>query len=204
MRRALGDRLDHGFDIEPGLAREMNAFREALHHARNANLVDHLGELSRARRSEQLAHARIGGDHFLGASIRFGIAAAHHGEHAVLRAGFAARHRRVDEIEAAFLCLRVEFARDLGRRRGVIDEHRALPYLGERSARDRAHIVVVADAHHDDVLALDGVLRRLPGAPAEFLGPLFCLRGGAVIDRHLVAALVLQVSGHRVAHHAQA
>ena len=36
------------------------------------------------------------------------------------------------------------------------------------------------------------------------LDPFFGLGGGAVIDRHLVPALVLEMPGHRVAHDAQA
>ena len=38
---------------------EMDGLRRALHQAGNGDLVAHLGELARARRAEQLAHARI-------------------------------------------------------------------------------------------------------------------------------------------------
>jgi hypothetical protein len=42
-------------------------------------------------------------------------AAAHHRQHAIFGAGLAAGHRRVDEFEAAFGRLGVEFTRDVGR-----------------------------------------------------------------------------------------
>ena len=187
----------------PAFLREVNAFRETLHHAGDADLVDHLGELAGARRAEQLAHARVGGDHLLGATVGLGVAAAHHGEHAVLRARLSARYRRIDEVKAALLRRFIQFARDLRGRGGVIDEYRVLAHFRERGARDRPHVIVVADAHHHEVLACGSFLRRLGDLAAEFLGPGFGLGGVAVVDRDLVAALVLQVPGHRVAHHAQ-
>ena len=68
---------------------------------------------------------------------------------------------------------------------------------------DGAHVMVVADAHHDEVLAADGFFRCLGDLAAVFLGPLLGLGGGTVVDRDLVAAFVLQVPGHRVTHHAE-
>src|SRR5262249_34621570 len=128
--------------------------------------------------------------------------------HAAGRPGrLPARHRRVDEIEAALLGLAVELARDLGRRGGVVDEHRALAHAGIgtlRPHRDLAHVVVVADAHHDEVLPGGGLLRGGGGAPAILLRPLLGLGGGAVVDGELVPALVLEMSGHGIAHDAQA
>ena len=157
--------------------------------------------------AQQLAHARIGRDHRLGAAVGRRIAAAHHGEHAVLGAGLAAGHRRIDEIEAALLRLGVKLARDLGRGGGVIDEHRALAHAVERAVvaeRDLAHVVVVADAHHHEVLAGRGLLRRRGFLAAVLRDPFVGLGGGAIVDGDLVAALVLEMPGHRIAHHAEA
>ena len=180
--------------------------RRALHDAGDANLVRHLGELPRAGGAHQIAGARVGGDHFFGRRERRRLAAAHHREHAVLGAGLAAGDRRVDEFKAAFLCLGMKFARDLGRGGGVIDHDGARPHAGEYALLAQHHlaqIVVVADAGHDEVLAC----RRLPrrrGAFAAVLGnPLFGLGRGAVENRHLVAALGLEMPRHRVAHHAK-
>ena len=49
----------------------------------------------------QAAGARKAHDHGLDAGEGVGVAAAHDGEHAVLRARLAARDRRVDEGDAA-------------------------------------------------------------------------------------------------------
>ena len=89
----------------------------------------------------------------------------------------------------------------------MIDEDRALAHAGEgavRPERDLAQVVVVADAGHDEILTRGGGLRGRRGFAAELRDPFLGLGGGAVIDRDLVPAFVLQMSGHGVAHHAQA
>ena len=166
----------------------MNAFRQALDQARDADLVDHLGQLAGAGRAEPLAHPRIGRDHRLGAGIGIFRAAAHHRQHAVFRAGLAAGHRRIDELESSLGRRGVELARDLGGSRGVVDEGRAFLHAGEGAVgaeRDRAQIIVVADAAHHEILAFGGGLRRRRGAAAELVGPFLRLRRRAVVHRHL-------------------
>ena len=70
--------------------------------------------------------------------------------------------------------------------------------------RDLAQVVVIADAAHHEILALGGLFRG-PGALAAVLGdPFVGLGAGAVIDGDVVAALVLQMPRHRIAHHAEA
>ena len=68
LRRALGDGGDQRLDVEAGLLGEVDALGEALHQSRDADLVDHLGELARAGIAEELAHPRVGRDHRLGAA----------------------------------------------------------------------------------------------------------------------------------------
>ena len=68
--------------------------------------------------------------------------------------------------------------------------------------RDLTHVVVVADAHHHEVLAGGGLLRRRGLLAAELRHPLVGLRGAAVVDGDIVAALGLEVTGHRIAHDA--
>ena len=136
-------------------------------------------------RPHQVAGAGIGGDDLLRARERFGVAAAHHGERAVLGAGLAAGYRRVDALEAALLGLGMKLAGDLGGGRGVVDEDGALaqPVKGAAVAeRDLAQIGVVADTRHDEVLAVGGLLGRRGEAAAELGDPLLRLGGGA-IDR---------------------
>src|SRR6516162_2805037 len=47
--RAFRDHLEHGLDVELRTLGEMNALGEALDQARDADLVDHLGQLPGAR-----------------------------------------------------------------------------------------------------------------------------------------------------------
>ena len=56
------------------------------------------------------------------------LAAAHHGELAVLSTSLAARNRRIDEVDADLLAVRVELAGDVGRGGGVVVEDRALAH----------------------------------------------------------------------------
>jgi hypothetical protein len=108
----------------------------------------------------------IGGDHRLGAGVGVFLAAAHHGEHAVLRAGLSARDRRVDEAEPELAAAACEFARDLGGGRGVVDEDpRPSPCRRKRRPfprGDGAQVVVVADAGEDEVLSLRRPARGVP------------------------------------------
>src|SRR6478752_1214145 len=118
----------------------------------------------------------------------------------------AAGNGRVDEREASLLRLGVKLARDLGRRGRMVDEHRALLHAVEGAIgpeRDFAQVVVVADAAHDEVLALGRRLGRRRAAPAVLAHPFFCLRGGAVVDGQVMATLVLEVACHGVAHDAK-
>jgi hypothetical protein len=133
--------------------------------------------------------------------------AAHHRQRAVLGAGLAAGHRRVDAFEAAFFRRGVQLARDFGRRRGVIDEHFALGHAGEGAVRPKRHlaqVVVIADAAHDEILAFGCGLGRAGGLATVLRHPFFGLGGGAVIDRHIVPAFALEMPGHGIAHDAQA
>ena len=70
------------------------------------------------------------------------------------------------------------------------------------AGRDLAHVIVVADAHEDDVGALGrrGGVGRL--APPWSFDPGRGLGGGPVIDRDLMPGLG-EMPRHRIAHHAQ-
>ena len=56
--------------VEAGLLREMKTFRQTLHEAGDADLVDHFRELAGAGGAHQPAGAGEGGDHRLGLARR--------------------------------------------------------------------------------------------------------------------------------------
>jgi len=89
----------------------------------------------------------------------------------------------------------------------VIDEDRALLHPRQHTViaiDDRADVVVVADAHHDEIAVLGGLARRGRVLAAVLLGPLLRFGRGAVVDGHVVAAFLEQVAGHGIAHDAEA
>jgi hypothetical protein len=176
-----------------------------LQQSGDANLVDHLGQLAGARLAQKIAGTRVSRDHLLGAAKGLIVAAAHYREDAVLGAGLAARHRRIDGIEAAFFGRGVKLAGNVGRGGGVVDKNLALAHAGEGAIGAESHfaqVVIVADAAHDEILALGRGFGRGSGFAAELRHPFLGLGGGAVIDGHLVSALGLEMPGHGVAHDA--
>ncbi len=93
----------------------------------------------------------------------------------------------------------VELTRHFGGGRGVVNEDRAgfHPCEGAVVADgDRAEVVVISDAGHDEVLSFGSGLRRCCSAAAELFGPGFRLCAGAVVHRHLMAALGDEMASH--------
>ena len=168
-------------------------------------LVDHLGELAGAGRTHQPAGPGIGGDHRLGPGIRVRRAAAHHRQHAVLRARLAARHRRVDEPGGAFRGGRGELARDRRRGRRVVDEDGAGRQRREGavgSDRHRAQVVVIADAGEDHLGTGGGFGRRRRPRAAMLGRPFLRATRGSVENGDLVAPGG-EMPCHRKPHHAE-
>ena len=115
----------------PAATAKCSASARAFDQPADADLIDHLGELARARWPDQVDGTGIGVDHRLGFAELRRIAADHHRERAVLGARLAARHRaRRAQPAPRLLGGRMQLAGDLGRRRGVVDR---TPRLG-RSA----------------------------------------------------------------------
>src|SRR5262245_20549338 len=88
----------------------------------------------------------------------------------------------------------------------MVDEHGAFLHAVEGAVRPEcylAQVIVVADAAHDEVLALGRRFGRRCAAPAVLGHPLLRLGRSAVIDGDVVAALVLEVPRHGVPHHAE-
>src|SRR5919108_3643308 len=88
----------------------------------------------------------------------------------------------------------------------MIDEDRAPLHPRKRAViavDDRAHVIIVADAHHHKI-AFARCLARCAGAlAAVLLGPLFGFRSRTVVHRDFMPALFQQVTRHWVAHDAQ-
>ena len=146
-----------------------------------------------------MAHHRLGG-----AEDRL-LAADHDGEAAIDGAGLAARHRRVEKAQPIPCRLALQLARELGRGGGVIDQNGARLHAGEgaaRAGRDRARVVVIADAHEDDRGLRGGLGGRRAVLAAMLLGPGLGLRRRAVKDGDVVAGLG-EMPRHRITHHAQ-
>jgi hypothetical protein len=108
------------------------------------------------------------------------FAADHHAELPVLRAGLPAGHRGVQETDFALSRGNVEFARDCRRRRGVIDEGRAVTCPRGRLPRleHGAQIIIVADTreHENGAMAAS----RGVGADAPPLSRTQCSARAAV------------------------
>jgi hypothetical protein len=203
---ALRDDLDHLLAVEAGFLAKGQCLGQALHEARDADLVHHLGQLPCPAVANPAADAGIGGHDWFGPGIVLFRAAAHDGELAVLGPGLSAGHRRVDEMKVERLRFGGKLAGDMGGDGGVIDEDRALGHAREgpvRASADLGEVVVVADAGHDEVGPRRGLARGRSRAALVFRGPGFGLGGGAVVDRHLMS-LGRQMPGHREAHDSQA
>src|SRR5258705_8318267 len=79
----------------------------------------------------------------------------------------------------------------------MIDKNRSGLHRRESAVsanRNSAQTVVVANARHDEILAIGSSLHRRRGASAEFLRP--CLRRRAIEYRHLMTAFCNEMPCH--------
>ena len=102
----------------------------------------------------------------------------------------------------------VQLARDLGRGGGVVDEDRALAPCRRRRRPCRASTsrrsLSLPTQHMTKSWPCGGLASASWRAlPPNCCDPLLGLGGGAVVDRDLVAALGLEMPGHRIAHDAE-
>jgi hypothetical protein len=177
-------------NVEPGGLAEMHGLGETLDDAGDGDLVHHLSELARPRRTEQAAGLGEALDDGSGLVEGGLIAADHDSQLAVLGAGLAARDWGVEEGEAGFGRGGTQGASDAGRGRRVVDEDGASLHSKERAVGadgDFAQIVVVADAGEYDVLASSGIARGGSCGAPILAGPFFGLCGGAIVDGDFVA-----------------
>ena len=205
LRRPLRNHVDYGLDVHTGLLAEMHRFRQSLHHASDAYLVHHLGQLPRSGLTEQSAGLSERHDHRLGAIERGLVATHHHGKLAVLGTSLPARHWRVEEVEATSLGRRIEFARDACRRRRVVDEQRPFADALEGAIRPECHfaqIIVIAHTGKNDVLPFRRLARR-PGQSAALLANPFLRLGERTIVYRDVMTFRLEMAGHGKAHDTQ-
>jgi len=109
--------------IHFGLHAEVDAFGQPLQQTGNANLIDHLGQLPAARRTEVSDRTRVAGQHRLCALEGIRVTAAKDGELAVLCASLATGNRRIDEGRTLRLELCRHVARQLGGCGAVVDDN---------------------------------------------------------------------------------
>ncbi len=184
----------------------MDSLGQALDKAGDADLVDHLGELAGTGGAKQLAHPGVRRDHGLSLFVGGLSAAAHHGQHAVFCASLAAGDRCIDELKAALGRLRVELPGNLGRSGGVIDKNGAGLHARERAVgtdRDRAQVVIVADAGHHEILAFRRGLRRGGRLAAEFPGPGLRFCRVAIVHRDVMTTFGNEMPRHGESHDAE-
>ena len=180
----------------------MNGFGEALDHAGDGDLVDHLGQLAGAGRAHQLHGLRVTHENRLDPRQRRRVAPGHDAELAVLGPRLASGDRRIDETGPLPRGQLRHLAGHTGRSGGVIDDDGAGAQRRQGRGDDRPHIVVIADAQDEELRARGRVPDRRGEPTARGLRPGLRLAGRAVVAGDLVAALD-QMARHGPAHHAQ-
>ena len=181
-----------------------------MHQACNADLVDHFGQLTGAAGAQQGEGARKRHADRLYCGKCVGITSAHHRQHAVLCTGLAARDGGIHKLQALRLRGGIQLARHLGRGSGVVHEDGAGLHACKcavTAQRDRAQVVVVADAAKNDIGACGCFSRRSRTARrrggGKFLAPCHGLGGSSVVHGHFMAGQG-QVPSHGVTHHPEA
>src|SRR6195952_5945745 len=111
----------------------MDALRQSLNEASDTDLIDHLGELPRARWTHETAGARVGADGGLHLRVCSGVTAAHHGQDSIFCSRLAARDRRVNEPKSAVVRSLRQLPGNLRGGGGVIDEDRSPLHTRERT-----------------------------------------------------------------------
>ena len=163
---AAGQRFGEPSGIDAARLRQTDGLGDRGHRRGDDRLVALLRRLPRARIAHVRDPRRIRVDQ-RPHRVEIGRAAAgHHRERAGLRAGHAARHRRIDPADAERRCTRRVIARGGGRNARMIDD--ALQATRTRIAgqqavlaeRDIAHRAAVEHAHEYRLDALRQFARR--------------------------------------------
>src|SRR5206468_2383861 len=92
---------EHTLDIETRASGEIDSLGKGLQQSRDADLIDHFGELPGAGSAKQRDRTRVGGEDGLCFREHVRVAANHHGELAALGAGLSARHGSVEKSDLA-------------------------------------------------------------------------------------------------------
>ena len=204
-RCTLGNHVNHELGIQSGMQRKRQALGQPLHHAGDADLIDHLGFLAGARRPHQCHRTREMRDHRLGTRVRFGITADHHRQNALLRTGLAAGDWRIEKMQVLRARCGMQFLRHRRRRRGVIDKNRVTLHAVESAVfadRHFAHIIIIADTAEHDVCRRGRSGRRIRNRAGVLRRPGLHFVAGAVIDGHRMSG-VRQMPRHGPAHDAE-
>ncbi|MCY1532168.1 hypothetical protein D9M68_674220 [compost metagenome] len=191
--------------IEARALSEMQRFGQSLDEAGDADLVDHLGQLTATGRPHQAHHAGVSLDHRFGTRIHIRLAAHHHRQRTILRAGLTAGYRRIEKTQLQLVGPGRQLAGDIGRGRGVIDQYGSRRHAGKGAVIAQHHaaqVMVIAHANHHQLGTLGRLARGGRTAAGKFGQPLRRLGRRAVIDTHLMPA-ARQMPRHRITHYAQ-
>ena len=149
------------------------------------------------------------GHHRLGRGKGGLVATAHDGELPVLRPGLPARDRGIHKRYALLLDGGVQLPRQLGRGGGVVNQNTARLHARQSTIRPQhhaAHVVIVADAHEDDIGPWGCFARRAgmvrTACCRKGLHPGLRVGGRAVEHRDRVPGQ-RQMPRHGLAHYAQ-
>ena len=149
LGRSGADQARDLLAVEAGSLREVQAFRERLYEAGDADLVDHLGELARAGRPHEVDSRAVAFEKRKHAVVVLAASAGHDRQLAVLGPGLTPGYGRVHESKIALARAAVQFAREFGRSGGVIDQNRPAAHARKRAARfqrNSAHVLVATHA----------------------------------------------------------
>src|SRR6266850_4152747 len=111
----------------------MDTFGKPLDNSGDAELVDHLGQLTCARGSHEPNHLGIAIDEWLRPVERFPVASDHHRQLAVFGTGLAAGYRSIEAPAALIFCSSIKLTRHCRRSSGVVDVDRTLLHAGKRA-----------------------------------------------------------------------
>ena len=167
MRGPFANHVEHLVHVQSRVLTERNGFAEALHQARDTNLIHHLRQLPRATLTKTGERSGKRHRHRLNRVKGGLIAATHDGQHAIFCACLASRDWRIYELKVEVFGGQIQFARHAGGGGRVVNKNRTRFHAGKGTLgpeRDAAQIVIIADAAENEV----GVDRRQTGCLCRF------------------------------------
>ena len=204
VRGASGHHLMHLLQIEPVAPGKRQCLTDAHHVDRAEDLVERLGDLPGADRSDERDPRAHRLEHGLHPIEDLLLAPDHDRQRSFLGTDVATADRCVQKVDSTLLQPSRDVARYIRRDRAHVDERGTRLSFECRAAIAEQDRLDVRRVRHDgdhDILAR-GTLQRRRGHLRPVRGQFLSLRGRAVVDRHLVASLQ-QMPGHGSTHDPQ-